>query len=195
MMRPRTMLVRSWAGPTVAEEGATVTYSSVVAAALSGASVRQLSYWRDVPLQRVRKAVRSLRELGERKHLSTYQLVAVGRDVVWRVSGGSAVDLTAQPGHQVIAEMVDVLAAFTGARGRRVVPLLNPKPGVEVDPGVRGGYPVIEGTRVTYDLVAALLADGLAADEVAGFYPSVWPEAARGALDFARYVDEYRAAA
>ena len=209
-----------------------MTYAPVVAAALSGATLRQLSYWRssrssegpllaprfhrprsrvsysfqdvlalrtfvylrarDVPLQRVRKAVRSLRALGETEHLSAYRLVAVGRQVVWRVSDELAVDLTRYPGHQVIAEMVDILAAFSAARGRDVVPLLHPKPGVEVDPDVRGGYPVIEGTRVPYDLVASLLEDGFAADEVAAFYPSVWPDAARGALDFARYVEGYR---
>jgi uncharacterized protein (DUF433 family)/DNA-binding transcriptional MerR regulator len=212
-----------------------VTYAPVVAAALSGATLRQLSYWRsagssegpllaprfhrprtrvsysfqdvlalrtfvylrvrDVPLQRVRKAVRSLREMGETEHLSAYTLVAVGRDVVWKVSEDLAVDLTGQTGHQVIAEMVDILAAFRGAHGREVVPLFHPKPGVAVDPEVRGGYPVIDGTRVPYDLVAALLDDGLGVDEVSGFYPSVWPDAARGALDFARYVDEYRRAA
>ena len=210
-----------------------MSYSPVLAAALSGATLRQLSYWRsarssegpllaprfhrprtrvsysfqdvlalrtfvflrarDVPLQRVRRAVRSLRGMGETEHLSAYKLVAVGRDVVWKAS--EALDLTGQPGHQVIAEMVDILAAFRGAHGREVVPLFHPKPGVEVDPDVRGGYPVIEGTRVPYDLVAALLGDGLMADEVSGFYPSVWPDAARGALDFARYVDEYRPAA
>jgi len=214
------------------EEASVVTYAPVVAAALSGATLRQLSYWRssrssegpllaprvhrprtrvsysfldvlalrtfvflraqDVPLQHVRKAVRSLGEMGETKHLSAYRLVAVGREVVWKVSDESAVGLTRHPGHQVIAAMVDILAAFRGARGRDVVPLLHPKPGVEVDPEVRGGYPVLEGTRVPYDLVAALLQDGLAADDVSGFYSSVWPEAARGALDFARYVEGYR---
>jgi uncharacterized protein (DUF433 family) len=126
----------------------------------------------DVPLQRVRKAVRSLRALGETEHLWAYRLVAVGRQVVWKVSDELAVDLTRYPGHQVIAEMVDILAAFSAACGREVVPLLHPKPGVEVDPEVRGGYPVIEGTRVPYDLVASLLEDGFAADEVAAFYPS-----------------------
>jgi uncharacterized protein (DUF433 family)/DNA-binding transcriptional MerR regulator len=212
-----------------------MTYAPMVAAALSGATLRQLSYWRssgssdgpllaprfhrprtrvsysfqdvlalrtfvylrtqDVPLQRVRKAVRNLRDMGETEHLSAYKLVAVGRDVVWKMSDERAVDLTGQPGQHVIAAMVDILAAFRDMRGGEVVPLLHPKPGVEVDPEVRGGYPVIEGTRVPYDLVAALLDDGLAADEVSGFYPSVWPEAARGALDFARYVEGYRGAA
>lgn len=211
-----------------------MSYKPVVAAALSGASLGQLSYWRssrssaapllapafhtpgarvaysyrdvvalrtfvylrshNVPLQRVRKAVRSLRELGEVEHLSSYKLVAVGRDVVWQVSDELAVDLTDQPGQQVIAEMVDILAAFRGPRPRqlRVVPLHRPTPGLAVDPDVRGGYPVIEGTRVPYDVVATLVDDGVDAEDIASFYPSVGAAGARGAVAFARYVDEYR---
>jgi uncharacterized protein (DUF433 family)/DNA-binding transcriptional MerR regulator len=212
-----------------------MSYTPEVAAALSGASLRQLSYWRsarseegpllkpefhkprarvsysfqdvlalrtfvylrarDVSLQRVRKAVKALRKLGETEHLSAYTLVAVGRDVVWMVSDEEAVALTGKPGQQVIAQMVDILAAFNGMRGRLVVPLFEPERGVRVDPEVRGGYPVIDGTRVPYDLVAGLLADGMDASEVAAFYPSVTPAAAKGALAFARYVDSHRATA
>src|SRR5664280_3767450 len=151
-----------------------------VAAALSGASVRQLSYcrlaksdepllapefhesrsrvsysFRDVvalrafvflrsrrvSLRRVRKAVKSLRSLGETEHLSRYRLVAVGKDVVWRVSDEEAGALTGAPGQLVIAEMVDILAAFTNMWGRNVVPLCEPTPGVRVDPDIRGGVP------------------------------------------------------
>jgi uncharacterized protein (DUF433 family) len=208
-----------------------MSYAPVVAAALSGASLRQLSYWRsprstespvlapqfhvpgarvaysfvdvvelrtfvylrahNVPLQRVRKAIRRLRDMGETAHISSYSLVAVGRDVVWRISDRSAVDLTGEPGQQVIAQMVDILAVFP-TQSHEVVSLLRPKPGVAVDPEVRGGYPVIEGTRVPYDLVAALIEDGLAPEEISAFYPSVEPDAARGARDFAQYVDGYR---
>jgi uncharacterized protein (DUF433 family) len=118
--------------------------------------------------------------------------VAIGKDVAWVASDESAVDLTRQPGQQVIAEMVDILAAFRGRHDRDVVPLHNPKPGVEVDPEVRGGYPVIEGTRVPFDVVVALLDDGVTEEDVANFYPSVAPAAARGAREFARYVDACR---
>jgi uncharacterized protein (DUF433 family) len=209
-----------------------VSYKPVVAAALSGATLRQLSYWRssrsteapllapalheprsrvsysfpdvvalrtfvylrsrEVPLQRVRKAVQSLRDMGATEHLSSYQLVAVGRDVVWKVSAEVTVDLTRRPGQQVIAQMVDILAAFRGPHDREVVPLYRPKPGVAVDPEIRGGYPVIAGTRVPYDMVASLLEDGVTAEEVARFYPAVSATAARGALAFARYVEGYR---
>ncbi|MGH3688244.1 MAG: GntR family transcriptional regulator [Pseudonocardiaceae bacterium] len=40
-------------------------------------------------------------------------------------------------------QMVDILAVFRGPHDREVVPLYRPKPGVAVDPEVRGGYPVI----------------------------------------------------
>lgn len=40
-----------------------------------------------------------------------------------------------------------------------------------------------------YDVVASLLDDGVAAEEVAGLYPAVSADAARGALAFARYID------
>lgn len=147
-----------------------------------------------VPLQRVRKAVTALRALGATDHLSRYTLVASGGDVVWQVSSEDAVDLTGKSGQHVIAAMVDILGAFRNMQYQGVVPLYRPTPGVSVDPDVIGGYPVIEGTRVPYDVVAGLLDDGLPPENVRAFYPSVEAEAARGAVAFARYVDEYRGA-
>jgi uncharacterized protein (DUF433 family)/DNA-binding transcriptional MerR regulator len=209
----------------------TMSYTPEIAAALSGATLRQLSYWRssrtsrsrtarpllapevhlprsrvsysfrdvlalrtfvylranEVSLQRVRKAVRSLREMGETDHLSSYTLVASGRDVVWRLSDDDAVDLTRHPGHQVIAKMIDIVRPF-GA----MVALFAPKPGIQVDPEVRGGYPVMEGTRVPFDLVASLLDDGVSPEDVTAIYPSVDASAVQGAAEFAKYVREHR---
>lgn len=204
-----------------------MSYVPGLAAALSGASVRQLSYWRSarstepllrpefyiprstvsysfrdvvalrtfvylraqhVPLQRVRKAVRQLREFGEVGHLSEYSLVALGAEVVWVIPGEQPVDLTGRPGQRVIARMVEIFGEFLTLRDERVVNLLQPKPGVVVDQEVRGGYPVLDGTRVPYDVVAGLVEDGLSASEVVAFYPSVDPKAIQGAVEFARYV-------
>lgn len=67
--------------------------------------------------------------------------------------------------------------------------LRRPRPQISVDPGVRRGQPVVAGTRVSYELVAGLLRDGLPADDVANYYPGVTAEAARDALAFADYVD------
>jgi len=208
-----------------------VSYTPEIAAALSGATVRQLSYWRSlrtpepllrpevyeprsrvaysfqdllalrtfvyllahgVPLQRVRRAVRSLRAMGETEHLSSYVLVAVGRDVVWRKSEDEAVDLTLHPRHEVIARAIDILQPFSNQRDEVVVDLLIPKPGLRIDPEIRGGYPVIEGTRVPYDLVASLCNDGMSPEEIAAIYPSVDASAVQGAADFATYVAERR---
>jgi hypothetical protein len=144
-----------------------MAYPPVIAAALSGATLRQLSYWRsnrsaenpllapafhkprsrvsysfpdvvalrtfvylrsrDVPLQRARGAVDSLRKVG----------------IIWKVSAEVAVDLTGESGQHNIVNMIDILGAFHGSDNRVVTPLLSPEPGVSVDPDVRGGYPVI----------------------------------------------------
>lgn len=209
-----------------------MAYSADVAAALSGATVGQLAYWRSarssepllrpqsytpgsrvaysfkdvvalrtfvylrarkVSLQRVRKAVASLRLLGEVQHLSSYQLVALGGDVVWRISAQEAVALTgATQGQQVIAQMVDILGKFPNMHGRLVVPLSRPTPGVAVDPEVRGGYPVVDGTRIPYDLVASLLDDGVPPADIRQYYPSVGVDGAKGAEEFARIVAQAR---
>ena len=201
-----------------------MSYTPAVAAALSGASLRQLSHWRrgpepvlapaqeragtrvsysfqdvvalravvylrrEVPLQRFRKALVALRAMGEHEHLSSYEFVALDRDIIWRESPDEATALTGQPGQRVIAQMIDILGAFTDDKGNTVTPLARPEPGVQVDREVRSGFPVIEGTRVPYDLVASLLADGMPADRVSAVYPSVGADAARGALAFATRV-------
>lgn len=146
---------------------------------------------RDVPLQRIRKAVASLRTLGHDEHLSKYSLVAVGQDVVWRISVDEAVDLTGSPGQRLLAQMVDIFAPFVNMQSQDVVDLRRPKPGISVDPEVRGGFPVVEGTRVPYDLVASLLEDGLDLAAISAVYPSVSRDAAQGAAAFARYVDGF----
>lgn len=145
---------------------------------------------RDVSLQKVRKAVEALRVMGETEHLSAHRLVSIGKDVVWRLSRDDAVALTGQPGQQLLAEMVDILGEFDDGRGTVVRPLAEPEPGVAVDQGVRSGFPVIAGTRVPYDLVASLLADGVDPERISAIYPSVTADVARGALAFAGRVED-----
>jgi uncharacterized protein (DUF433 family) len=53
---------------------------------------------------------------------------------------------------------------------------------------VLGGYPVLAGTRVPFDAVAALANDDLDADEIAAIYPSVQREAIADATAFAEQV-------
>jgi uncharacterized protein (DUF433 family) len=197
-------------------------------AALSGATLRQLGYWRthrengepilvpevsaarpirysfrDVlalrtcvflreayPLQKIRKAIANLRRLGEEKHLSTYRLVGEGKSIVV-VTGQEAVDLLERPGQRVVAVMFDILQSFRSPAGTEVPPLFEPRPYITVDPEVRGGYPVVRGTRVPYDLVAGLVEDGVPAKEISCFYPGVDASAAHDAADFAKYVRKF----
>lgn len=205
-----------------------MSYSPKLAAALSGATVRQLAHWRrpgpdgrpvlvpelsaerpvlysfrdvvalrtcvrlrqEASLQKIRRALDSLRgDLGLRDHLSEYRLVADGSSI-YLADSDHAIDLLRQKGNVVIHEFVDVLRPFY-VQGRQIPDLLNPRAHVEVDPAIRGGEPVITGTRIPYEDVAALMRDGVAAEDVRDFFPHVTADAARDAYDFASYVDSY----
>jgi uncharacterized protein (DUF433 family)/DNA-binding transcriptional MerR regulator len=149
----------------------------------------------EISLQRIRTALGTLRGLGERDHLSSYKLVTDGR-TIQLVSDEEAVDLVRRPGQrQVVIAMGDVIEPFTVRAGVEVPHLLHPREHIEVDPATKGGHPIIKGTRVPYNAVAELLADGVPEDRIADFYPAVTVEAARDAADFAAYVDSYDLAA
>ncbi|WP_042415716.1 DUF433 domain-containing protein [Streptacidiphilus anmyonensis] len=205
-----------------------MSYEPKLAAALSGATLRQLSHWRraagvrgavlvpeisaarpilysfrdvvalracvrlrqEASLQKIRQALDTLRDgMDEREHLSTYRLVA-GGDTIYLADPEHAVDLVHRKGNIVIHDMVDVLAPFY--RGGRMIPdLLEPRPHVSINPAVRGGEPVVDGTRIPSAEVAALLRDGVRPEQIADYYPGVSAEAARDAADFANYVDSY----
>ncbi|RPE33485.1 uncharacterized protein (DUF433 family) [Kitasatospora cineracea] len=205
-----------------------LSYEPKLAAALSGATLRQLSHWRrataargavlvpelsasrpilysfrdvvalracvhlrqDTSLQKIRRALDTLRDdLNEHEHLSSYRLVA-STDTIYLAAPDHAVDLVQKRGNLVIHEMVDVLAPFY-RNGRQIPSLLQPREHLSVDPLVRGGEPVIEGTRVPASEVAALLKDGVPPESVRDFYPGVTAAAARDAADFTAYVDSY----
>jgi uncharacterized protein (DUF433 family) len=205
-----------------------VSYEPKLAAALSGATLRQLSHWRrasgvtgallvpelsasrpilysfrdvvalracvrlrqETSLQKIRRALNTLRgDLGEREHLSAYRLVA-GPDTIYLADSDHAVDLTGSKGNVVIHELVDVLSPFY-RDGRHIPDLLEPRPHVSIDPTVRGGEPVIHGTRIPAAEVAALVRDAIPPEEISNYYPGVSAAAARDAADFTEYVDSY----
>ncbi len=172
--------------PARHQPGSRVSYSFRDVVAL-----RTFVYLRSqgVALRRVREAVAALRRLGhDEHHLSEFCLVATGQGVVWLSASGEAIDLSDKPDHEVLAHMSDIIAPFVNLRNENVVDLRRPAPGVCVDPGIRSGFPVIEGTRIPYDLVAGLVDDNYGAADIADIYPSVTVDAARGAGDFALYV-------
>jgi len=153
-------------------------------------ALRTVAYLRDdLSLQRIRRAVNSLRELGESGHLSEYRLVVSGNSVTWVTGAEEGIDLVGRPGQRVLASMVDILGEFENQRGVVVPAFFNPRPLIAVDRATLGGYPVVAGTRVPFDLVAELVRDGISPDDLHNYYPGVSPEAARQALDYWSYVE------
>jgi uncharacterized protein (DUF433 family) len=146
-----------------------------------------------VSLQKIRKALATLKRFGEFEHLSSYSLVAEGDSIVLvgDRNDDHATDLVKHPGQRVIATIDDILQEFAPRAGVVVPHLLRPKQHVSVDPETQGGQPVITGTRVPFDAVAELVEDGVSPEGIADYYPGVTAEAARDAVSFALYVDSY----
>jgi uncharacterized protein (DUF433 family)/DNA-binding transcriptional MerR regulator len=142
-------------------------------------------------LQRIRGAIASLRDLGEARHLASYKLVADPAGNIHVISGDDVTELARQPGQMLLADFSDVLEPFAVRPGVVIPSLLRPRAHLSVDPETQGGCPVIAGTRVPYDAVASLMREDVPADRISEYYPAITAEAARDALDFARYVDSY----
>lgn len=151
-------------------------------------ALRTVAFLReDSSLQKIRRALGTLKSIGESDHLSAYRLVATGETIAL-VGEDETVDLVARPGQQIIAEMVNVLGPFSNRRGDAVPDFAHPRRNLEVDAGTLSGFPVIRGTRVPYDLVAELVEDGVSPEQVGTYYPAVSANAARDAHDYAKYV-------
>jgi uncharacterized protein (DUF433 family) len=206
-----------------------MSYPTPLAATLSGASVRQLNYWRkntprkgvlfapehgtrpralysyrdivalrmfvrlrgDLSLQKVRKVVALLERMYPGTHLSAHKVKALpgGSTALWVSPDGEIVDVLKHPGQGALrVVMDDLFSAFITSDGRNVPNLGEPTTGVTIDPEVRGGYPVIEGTRIPFHVVAGLHADGMPSEEIAELYPSVSPVDVEGAVALARLV-------
>jgi uncharacterized protein (DUF433 family)/DNA-binding transcriptional MerR regulator len=143
-------------------------------------------------LQKIRAAIGNLRTIGEVSHLASYRLVNDQGGNIQLLTATEAVDLGKNPGQlQLIVVIGDVIEPFAARAGVLVPHLLRPRPWLAVDPETQGGTPVVAGTRVPYDAVAGLMRDGVPAEQIRNYYPSVTAAAAADALDFARYVDSY----
>lgn len=136
-----------------------------------------------IPLQRIRKAMTTMREWDLTEHPSAYMLITDG-DSVFLAEGERAVDLVRKPGQQTLLTLEDVFAPFVNLQGRSVVNFRRPRPRLELKEQQLGGWPTVADTRVPYDNVAKLVIGGVAPTDVARFYPSVNAEAAADALDF-----------
>lgn len=128
-------------------------------------------------------------DASEWDHLASYKLVSAGDSIVVVTPQGGIYDVDRHPGTMMSEVLLrDVLAEFEAETGRLVPALPRPKPRLSVDPAVLGGYPVVAGTRVPFDVVAGLASEGYAEAEIIELYPSVKPGAVDDARAFAKDV-------
>lgn len=134
-------------------------------------------------LQKIRSAFQALPEFDLTDHPSQYRFATDGKTVaVWTDAG--FMDLVRRKGQQELLTLADIYKPFTTRTGAEVVDFTRPRPRLVVDARKMGGWPTVEGTRITYDVVAHAI-DGvtLTPDGIGRFYPGVTADAARDALD------------
>ena len=98
-----------------------------------------------------------------------------------------------QSGIRVVMEQI--FGEFTTESGRKVPDLRTPAPGLAIDREIRGGYPVLKGTRLPFDAVSSLARDGLTDAEIIGIYPTATREGILGARRFAEMIESNTPAA
>lgn len=153
-------------------------------------ALRTIAWLRaEVSAQRIRTAFEQMDVHQLTEHPSEYRFVTVGRDIAIELPDGGQLTLTGPAGIEVPKTFAAVFEPFTNFRNDPVVDFRNPRPGLEVRSGRQGGTPTVLGTRIPYDEIARVI-DGetVTVDNIADFYPSVTPDAARDALDFDRAV-------
>lgn len=152
-------------------------------------ALRTIVYLRqEKSLPRIRTAVGTLARLEDEEwnHLASYRLIGTAATIIVLTPEGRLMDLEKEPGTMLEDVLMrDVLKSFETVDGRAVPDLSRPKPNLSIDPGVLGGYPVIAGTRVPYDIVAGLADDGYSSADIVELYPSVAAVAVGDAAAFA----------
>lgn len=139
----------------------------------------------DHSLQMIRRMFDTLGELDMVEHPSAYKIAKLGSSLGVQRDDGVIIDVAKEPGQEVIGTLENVFAEFEDRKGRKVDDLLHPRQGVEVNPDRLGGWPTIAGTRIPFDTIADLVADGsIPPEKISAYYPGVSAAAARDALSY-----------
>jgi len=138
-------------------------------------------------VQDLRAAVRYVRsrDLIERLAQANFR-VADGQLVFETESGPVAPHMGGQRVFEV--RWADVLQQLGASPGNPMV--LRPSDRVLIDPAVRGGTPVIDGTRIPTRLLRELIDDGLNTEEVLHLYPALSREDLEAGLKWEQDQDE-----
>lgn len=117
-----------------------------------------------------RAALEYIREVGDADRLAQANLVVYEGQLVY-VHEGEDRPVAPHRKGQYFLSMREVFATL-GSRGDSVT-VLRPAKRIAIDPEVRGGTPVIEGTRIPAELIAEMVADGASDDEIRRAYPAL----------------------
>lgn len=143
----------------------------------------------ETSLQRVRRALSNLDVIDMTEHPSAYTFATDGRTIgVVDEMNGQVVDLVRSPGQTSDLSLASAFEKFTTKSGRAVSSFLQPRPRIAVSPRRMGGWPTVQGTRITYDAIADLVDNRtIFPADVPSYYPVELADV-EDALDFAREV-------
>lgn len=145
---------------------------------------------KEVSLQKVRKAFRAMKDMDLTEHPSRYTLVT-DQDSIFLVDTEGATDLVRKPRQRVLIDLYDVFAPFTNFKDEPVVDFLHPRKHLEVREARAGGWPTIADTRVPFDTIANLVADGdVDHRDVEHYYPGVPLAAVADAVSFQMQIEQ-----
>lgn len=80
---------------------------------------------------------------------------------------------------------IDRATTVDGSRTRVYGPVVDYRDIITIEPGKRGGKPVIRGLRITVDDVLSYLAAGMTAEQIVADFPPLTPSDIRAVLAYA----------
>ena len=134
----------------------------------------------------IRKVLDYIRGLAEQQpeRLAQAELAVVGGVVVYRNrERGIEPVQPSRKGQRVLAVNMAKIFEELGQSASDVAEI-RPAPGIVIDPDVRGGTPVLEGTRVPVEVIAELVEDGVALGDIQRMYPTLSEQAIAAAAEW-----------
>lgn len=133
-----------------------------------------------VSTQTIRRAIDWLRTVADVQHIVHAECRKRDGEIVWTPMDDPQAAVLASRGGQLLLTLDEVWKKLDAEVREGEIIALHPADHVDIDPDVRGGTPVVTGTRVPTALVAELVNGGLSPKEVVAMYPLLTVEAVAG---------------
>jgi len=124
-----------------------------------------------VPTRTIRRAVDWLRTVADVQHIVHAECRERGGEIVWTPTDDPQAEVLASRGGQILLTLDEVWSRLDAEVRDGEVIALHPANHVDIDPDVRGGTPVVTGTRIPTALVAELVDGGLSPEQIVAMYP------------------------